>query len=190
MPVAKLFAIGALIAFELIVVGLALSPRVDARYEAVFIDRTSECWLHPVSGEIAFDQRISMLGKEKALAEEARAVLRCGWLNPEGKGIWSVGPESRLLLRLPPDQAATLDMELKPFWHTQRIDITANGEPLTQWTLPTNTTQRNLRLPATKDGKVELAFHFHDAISPRELGLLADRRGLAITLNALTLRKD
>lgn len=190
MPVAKLIAIGGLILFELFVAGLTLFPRVDERYQAVFIDRTSECWLHPVSGRIAFDEPVSMLGTEKVLADAAKAILRCGWLNPDGNGMWSVGPESRLLLQVPPGQAARLELDLRAFWHTQRIDITANGQPLTEWTLTTDTRQQSLPLPATGDGRIELAFHFRDAVSPRELGLLADRRALAIQLLAVTLRKD
>lgn len=187
---AKLIAIAALIVFELTVAALMLFPRVDDRYRTVFIERASECWPRPVSGEIAFDEPVSMLGTEAVMADAAKAILRCGWINPDGNGVWSVGPESRLLLQLPPGQAATLELDLRAFWHTQRIDITANGEPLTEWTLDLDTEQQTLALPATDDGRMELAFHFRDAVSPRDLKLLADGRALAIRLFGVTLHKD
>jgi hypothetical protein len=42
-------AIGALVAFELTVLGMIAMPRVEPDYHAFFIERSSDCWPYQVS---------------------------------------------------------------------------------------------------------------------------------------------
>lgn len=187
MGLVKLLAIGALVAFELVVLGMIAMPNVEPQYRAVYIERSSECWPHKVSGAIEPGRRVSFL---KADVDGAsKTVLRCGWMAPEGTGTWSIGPESRLLLQVEPGRSAVVDLDLLPFGKSQRVSVTANGEPLVEWVLVTGGPQRQtLEVPAIADGRLELAFHFPDAASPRDLGLSNDRRKLAVRLLFLTLR--
>jgi hypothetical protein len=185
-PVKRL-AIGALVAFELGVLGMILMPDVEPQYRAVYIDRTSECWPRVVSGAIEPGQHISFL---KADAKgPSQHLLRCGWMRPEDTGTWSIGPESRLLLQVVASRPATIDLELLPFAERQRVTVTLNGGPLTEWVLRKDSPRgQTFEIPAVADGRLELAFHFPDAVAPRELGLSNDRRRLAIRLLSLTLR--
>jgi hypothetical protein len=95
-----------------------------------------------------------------------------------------------LLLQLAPGSAATLDIELAPFGERQRVQVTGNGKPLTEWLLKPDNPRQTLPLPLTTDGRMELAFHFPDAIMPRDLGLADDHRTLAIRLLSMTLRQQ
>lgn len=187
MRLVKLLAIGALIAFELVVLGMIAMPNVEPQYRAVYIDRSSECWPYKVSGAIEPGRRVSFL---KADADRAsKTVLRCGWMDAEGTGTWSIGPESRLLLQVEPGRPAVVDLDLLPFGESQRVSVKANGEPLTEWVLEAGGQQRQtLEIPAIADGRLELAFHFPDTVSPRDLGLSNDGRKLAVRLLFLTLR--
>jgi hypothetical protein len=186
MRVVKPLAIGALVAFELGVFGMMLMPDVEPQYRAVYIDRTSDCWPLEVSGAVEPGRRISFV---KTDAEgPSRHLLRCGWMSPEGTGTWSIGPESRLLLQVAGGRPATIDLELLPF-AAQRVAVTVNGEPLTEWVLTKDSPRgQTLEVPPVPDGRLELAFHFPDAVAPRDLGLSNDRRRLAIRLLFLTLR--
>ncbi len=180
-------AIGAIVAFEIAVVAMMLAPQVEAQYRAVFIDRSSDCWPHPVSGVIEPNQMVSFFTTEAD--SPATHVLRCGWLAPEATGTWSLGTEARLLLSLPPGRQSTLDLDLVPFGERQRVGVTIAGQPVADWTLtPDGTRQYSVALPAIAEGTVEIAFHFPDAVSPRDLGLSNDRRKFAIRLLTATLR--
>lgn len=187
MRLVKRLAIGALIAFELGVFGMIAMPNVEAQYRAVYIERSSECWPREVSGAIEAGRRVSFL--ETDADGPSRHLLRCGWLRPEGTGTWSIGPEARLLLQVIAGRPAAIDLDLQPFSERQRVTVTVNGEPLTQWLLTKDSPRPpTLEVPAVADGRLELAFHFPDAMAPRDLGLANDRRKLAIRLLSLTLR--
>jgi len=187
MRLLKFLAIGTLVAFEVGVLGMIAMPNVEPQYRAVYIERTSDCWPHKASGAVEAGRRVSFL---KADAEGAsKHLLRCGWLSSEGTGTWSIGPESRLLLQVKPGRAAVVDIDVLPFGESQRVAVTANGELVAEWVLAQGgPRQRTLEVPAVSDGRVELAFHFPDAASPRDLGLSNDRRKLAVRLLFLTLR--
>lgn len=191
----KLILIGALATFDLGVIALAFNPNVSDRYRAFFIERTTDCWPADVSGEIVPGQRVSFL---KADAKgPARTLRRCGWLDAEGTGTWSIGPESRLLLMLPrPDEATIVELDLLPFTAEahplQRVEVTANGRSVSSLRLDAKSAAKHeIELPAgtaEPDGRLELALHFPDAISPRDIGLSTDRRNLAVRLIFVTLR--
>lgn len=191
----KLLLIGALAALDLGVIALAFNPNVSDQYRAFFIERTTDCWPADVSGEIVPGQRISFLKADSK--GPAKTLRRCGWLDAEGTGTWSIGPESRLLLILPqPDRATTLELDMLPFTAeghpTQRVEITANGRSVASLKLDAKSAARHeIELPAgtaEPDGRLELALHFPDAVSPRDLGRSNDRRKLAARLIFLTLR--
>ena len=182
----RAIAAGVLIVFELAVLGMIAMPNVDPQYRAVYIERTSECWPHNVSGSIEPGGRISFLAETDG---RSKPLLRCGWLEPEDVGTWSIGPESRLLLQLEPGRAATVDIEVMPFADSQDVVVNANRAPLTEWTLTkAGPSLQTLEIPAIADGRLELAFHFPDTTSPHDLGLSNDGRALAIRLLSLTLR--
>ncbi len=186
-------AFAGLAIFELTVLGLALTPNVSADYRAAFIDRTSDCWPRPASGEVAPGKRISFL---KADADgPAVNVLVCGWIKPDGTGTWSNGPESRLLLQLQPERTARLAFDLLPFLPKpvtrQRVEVSANGIALPGLELRQETARGQvIEVPGTAigpDGRVALTLRFPDAISPREAGLNRDRYKLAVRLIFLTV---
>lgn len=187
MRLVKPLAIGALVAFELVVLGMIAMPNVEAQYRAVYIERKSECWPREVSGAVEAGRHVSFL--EADAEGPSRHLLRCGWLRPEGTGTWSIGPEARLLLQVTPGRPAAIDLHLLPFAKRQRVTVTVNGEPLTEWELTKDSPRpQRLEVPAFAHGKLELAFHFPDAVAPRDLGLANDRRKLAVRLLSLRLR--
>ena len=187
MRLVKPLAIGALVAFELVVLGMIAMPNVEAQYRAVYIERKSECWPREVSGAIEAGRHVSFL--EADAEGPSRHLLRCGWLRPEGTGTWSIGPEARLLLQVAADRPVIIDLDLQPFSERQRVAVTVNGEPLTEWVLTKGSPRsQTLGVPPVADGRLELAFHFPDAVAPRDLGLANDRRKLAIRLLSLRLR--
>lgn len=165
------------------------------RYRAFFLERSTDCWPGDASGSIEPGRRISFL---KADAEgPARHLLLCGWIEAEGTGTWSRGPEARLVLQLPPRtrSAAVLELKLLPFvtpeHPVQRVEISANGIPVAELELTkTSPPSVELEIPPGalgKDRRVELAFMMPDAVAPRDLGLSTDRRKLAIRLVFATL---
>ena len=185
MRLLRVLAIGVLVAFELAVLGMIAMPNVEPQYRAVYIERTSECWPRKVSGTVEPGRTVSFLADAD---DRSKPLLRCGWLDAEELGTWSIGPEARLLLQLEPSRSATVDIEVLPFAERQEVLVTANGTPLTEWTLTkAGPRLQTLELPVVADGRVELAFHFPHTTSPRDLGLSNDGRELAIRLLSLTL---
>lgn len=96
--IARLVAIAIVAGFELGVFGLIFYPWVTPDYRAYFIDHTSGCWPHKVSGAYEAGTSVSFARDTPELA----AISVCGWKLPDGAGSWATGPEALLKFTFPP----------------------------------------------------------------------------------------
>lgn len=184
------------VVFEAAVAALALSPQVDDRFRAFFIDRTTDCWPLDVSGAYALGEPVSLLPPKSGAQTD---ILRCGWLGPQDTGTWSTGRESRLRFAVAdPPTDLLLDLELVPFVtlpqpvQTVRIDV--NGRGIDTIQLEGNDPRHQiLRIPRDVvdlgDERIDVDFRFPSAHSPASAGLNNDRRLLAIRLLSVTLTR-
>src|SRR5690606_532598 len=178
------------------VVYLVATPDVGADYRAFFIERSSDCFPHPVYGTLELGRRVSF---READATGAAAGLKvCGWIEATPNGTYSTGPEARLLFRVDGEPAPLrLELDMLPFVTSshgqQRVRIAANGAPLAVLELDAQSSLRQtVVIPAGiqgADGRIELSLTFPDARSPKELGINADRRRLAVRLISLELSR-
>lgn len=113
-------------------------------------------------------------------------VLLDGWSISEPRGIWSIGPASRLRLQIRSSEPRfVLRFLVKPFldkkWTSQTTEVRANGRTIAVWqaTRPRSQTfDIDIDL-APNETTVELTFLNRTAASPYELGLNKDERYLS-----------
>ncbi|UJW87209.1 hypothetical protein [Devosia sp. SL43] len=171
------------------VLALVKNPHVNDQYRAYFIDRTTDCWPLPIDGAIAWGEQLSFVGA--AAVSPTYPLRRCGWMEPQDTGTWSMGPEA--VLRLNPGPRARdllLDLEMLPFVTTespvQTVRLTLAGTDLATLTLDAaSSPQHRFILPAalaSSSGPIDVGFHFPTAHSPSAAGMNDDRRRLAIRL--------
>ncbi|WP_394891848.1 hypothetical protein ACG873_11520 [Mesorhizobium sp. AaZ16] len=129
------YALAALLAgAEIVILGLALNPRVHPDYRAFYIDETTTCLNRDRIGSYSLGETISFLhlGKQREGMKRADSMKVCGWTGPTGDGTYSLGETSRLRAKIPEipgDLAATLEMApmVRPPQITQRVVISVNG---------------------------------------------------------------
>lgn len=186
----------AILAAEATVFGLALFPNVDPAYRAFYIDRTTDCYPLPVTGDYQLGSTLDFSDPARAL--RAR-VARCGWRDPAQHGSWTDGQLSMLRFRLDPALVSdlVLTLDLHPYLHgplqTQLVELTANGialAPLTLRERKRSTVQ--LLVPAAAvaagQGILDLELRFPNARSPYDLGLSpSDKRIYALFVYSLRL---
>jgi len=99
----KLLLTGAIIIFELLVLGWIARPKIDDAYRRHFIDRTSGCWA-PADYLAAMLRRPQPQVIEPALLDRASACIYFldGWSLPEDDGIWTIGRHAVILAPAPP----------------------------------------------------------------------------------------
>jgi hypothetical protein len=137
------YALAALLAgAEIVILGLALNPRVHPDYRAFYIDETTTCLNRDRIGSYSLGETISFLhlGKQRDMMKRADSMKVCGWTGPTGDGTYSLGETSRLRVKIPEiqgDLAATLEMApmLRPPQTTQRVLISVNGARVHETTL-------------------------------------------------------
>jgi hypothetical protein len=184
------------IAIELTVAVLAMMPKVDERYRAFFIDRTSDCWRLAPPGTYTMGATVSFLPPKRP---EITNLMRCGWLGPQDTGLWSVGSESELRIAVAdPPSDLLLDLELIPFNTTERpvqtIRIFINGRGLDTLQLE-GTEARHVVIPIPADyvaegeERIDIGFGFPGAYAPADVGINDDDRRLSIRLLSLRLTK-
>ena len=118
---------------------------------------------------------------------EARRYMGHGWGGTEDWGVWAMGEEATLFVRLP-YSAYTVTLEAMPFpveGLTQRVALLWNGVSVGEQTLVGDKVQKlTFEIPASLvSGELEtLSFRFAYARSPHEVsgGQSPDRRPLAV----------
>lgn len=110
-------------------------------------------------------------------------------------GRWSIAKQAWFRYALPAGAAApsmvrlTLATMLATPAHPQRVGISVNQQPARQFVFTGSGPQTlDLPLPASPDRAGVISFALPDLISPRELGVNADGRTLAIGLQSIELR--
>lgn len=163
---AALLAIG-----ELLVLWLALHPRVPEDYRAYYIDHTTTCLPQPVSGDYELGTEIDF----RSGGPDTRQLRPCGWEGPAGDGMHALGEQSRLRFAVGTARPLTLMLELTgvtlPGPAAQRVDISVNGTTLGEIEVPAGETRRfTLPVPeAALAGRTtaDIALNFPDAILAR-----------------------
>lgn len=181
--------IGLVLAFEGVVGVLALNPRVSEPFRAYYIDRTSDCWPLPITGQFELGKTLSFLAGSPDPVHHNRL---CGWIDPEATGTWSVGNEARLRFRVPfAPSDVLLELDLLPFTAEglpeQTVLFTVNGTPLEVLRLgPFSTGLKYFRIPRQvlldNWGRLDLEMRFPNAQAPVTLGVNNDRRKLAVRI--------
>ena len=120
-----------LLAAEVTILAVAMTPSVDPLYRAYYIDKSTDCFPLPVTGAYALGERISF-GTDGAASRTALA--RCGWRDPEATGSWSDGDLSMLRFAVTTSSDLVLELKMQPYVDhdtpRQRIEVTANGTSL------------------------------------------------------------
>lgn len=118
-----------------------------------------------------------------------------GWAAPEPWGIWSLGRQATLLLRLAPVRGPLM-LEVKghvltgPTMTHRHLRLSANGTTVAN--IDVLSGEQTLRFPlpvpsTTADGVLRLQFDVAPEASPQSLDLSTDGRHLGIGLEELTL---
>ncbi len=116
-----------------------------------------------------------------------------GWAGPEDWGMWSVGSESSLRVRMAPDDGgATLRATVRPFrpagGKPQVVTVLAGGMPVAWWSFEEDgETERCFDVPAEAfDGRwLSLDFLVARPTSPRQSSGAPDDRRLGLGLSEL-----
>lgn len=128
---------------------------------------------------------------------DLRPFLTNGWSTDEPFGVWSVGEDAGLLMRMETsaDAGARLVMQAGGLWAPQRqsmdVGIRVNGGNWQHQTLTASAPEPQLitialpKLAAGDEVRVEL--HFDRPASPVELGISSDARALGISLRSMQL---
>ncbi len=128
-------------------------------------------------------------------SDRSRAFLGTGWSKPEPEFTWTEGKRAELILPLAKgDGDLSMTLQLSPFTvgsavPEQRLNISINGRSVAKVNLKHGGFQQlSLRLPRAalnRNRKNNLVFELPDARSPKELGLSADGRVLALAIHTL-----
>jgi hypothetical protein len=169
--VAAYLLLAVIVAFELFVMWCALHPNVPEDYRAYFIDHTTTCLNHPVSGAYRLGEVISFLPEGLAAAKPVRV---CGWEGPVGNGTHAVGERSRLRFTFK-ERAANLVLTLEMIaveneaQPNQRVDVIVNGRTVQSLQVGSDKLQTfRVPLPAklveAADGKLDVILDFPTAL--------------------------
>ncbi|MFZ0219832.1 MAG: DUF6311 domain-containing protein [Candidatus Aquirickettsiella sp.] len=121
-----------------------------------------------------------------------------GWSTPEGKGTWTDGAQSTLVVKLAKKPTANLilTVDALPFINIKHpaliVDIIINHRFIGKLTydLRNYLIIRRIEIPTSIIGDnnlLEIQFEFKNAISPFRLGLSPDTRTLGLFISSLTL---
>ena len=116
--------------------------------------------------------------------------IKNGFSERESWGVWSSGAEADLVLPSPVGGAAGLRLDVRAFIvpknPEQRIEISVNDLRLEPITLSKfNGNQIDIPISASisnKENSIRIHFKFLNAVSPKQLGIGADERTIAIGL--------
>jgi hypothetical protein len=128
---------------EIVILGLALSPRVHPDYRSFYIDRITTCLNRDRIGSLSLGETVSFryLGQQPERMKRAEDMKVCGWTGPAGDGTHSLGETSRLRMKITGVRGgglvATLEMApvLRPPQIAQKVIILANGVRVHEATL-------------------------------------------------------
>jgi hypothetical protein len=136
---------------------------------------------------------------------DSRCFMRGGWGETEDWGVWTIGRQAELALRLESklDRPLVLSALVQPFLTpTHRnltVRISAARREIAQWTFDVDATGgaapqwRQASLPARShskhSGPLKLCFTVDTPASPLSLGLSADPRSLGLGLLKLSLTR-
>jgi hypothetical protein len=128
------------------------------------------------------------------------SVLRTGWSVPEKWGVWSDGPEARLVIDPKPALVGAGDLLLivrvigyvTPSHPRELVDVLVNDAPVALWTfeLGDGWLEHRVRVPAAlvvAESPLEVTFRLRNPVSPAELGISGDGRRLGIGLTYIRL---
>ncbi|MGV3490824.1 MAG: hypothetical protein ACO1OG_05810 [Devosia sp.] len=188
-----LYVLAAAVAlFELVVFWLMLHPEVPPEYRAYYIDKTTTCLNHPVTGEYTLGTMIDFTGPVGASTRQNRV---CGWEGPVGDGLHAVGTSSRLrFVFTEPAEALTLDLSLvaldREEQPTQRVVVLVNGTEIDTVTVSPGTPQAfSFVLPAdlvaAANGRIDLELGLPDAVTMGNTDPDNRRRSIKVTSVAL-----
>jgi hypothetical protein len=160
---------------EIVVLGLALNPRVHPDYRAFYIDGTTTCLNRDRVGSFSLGETVSFrhLGRQPERMQRAEGMKVCGWTGPAGDGTHSLGGTSRLRVKVTGVRgglAATLEMTpvLRPPQTAQRVIISANGVRVHEATLTGDAPQEvSFAIPQAVLANAELldmAFDYPDSV--------------------------
>ncbi len=121
-----------------------------------------------------------------------------GWSTPEGKGTWTDGSQSTLLVKLTKKTTSNLilSVDALPFINIKHptlvVDIIANHQFIGKLTyeIKNYADIRRVEIPSSIIGSnnlLEIQFKFKNAISPFKLALSPDTRTLGLFISSLTL---
>ena len=136
------------------------------------------------------EQYAPAIGKVIAFnSPNTQCFLKQGWGGNEDWGVWSVGNEAKLRLRMPPGKPQSLVLDLRAFIGSQQtnqvLEWQIDGGAIQKSVL--TQFERNLikiPIPPSAYGKdwIDVSFKIPNAISPKALGQGADDRLLGIGL--------
>jgi Family of unknown function (DUF6311) len=183
----------------------ALTPAVFRAYEAELsshacgpsAERADIIFCIPKSG--ATMQLVRNFDSSFGVGAYGTTMLANGWHTPEGWGVWSKGPFSRLVIPISQLEASTfvrISLQFRVFTappkrHYQRLRIALQGRTLFSGDFGPergdgagHVTLRIDRRILHSSDYVLLDLHHPDATSPERLGVSSDTRNLAIGLLA------
>ena len=136
------------------------------------------------------EQYAPAIGKVIAFnSPNTQCFLKQGWGGNEDWGVWSVGNEAKLRLRMPPGKPQSLVLDLRAFIGPQQtnqvLEWKIDGGAIQKSVL--TQFERNLikiPIPPSAYGKdwIDVSFKIPNAISPKALGQGVDDRLLGIGL--------
>ncbi|PPU97821.1 hypothetical protein XpopCFBP1817_04635 [Xanthomonas populi] len=146
----------------------------------------------------AASMKPAMLSAGKTVGPaDLRPFLTNGWSSDEPFGVWSIGEDSGLLVRI--EKSATagnqLFLQAGGLWAPQRqsmeVSARVNGGNWQHQTLTAAAPEQqhiSVALPTLAAGdEVRVELHYDHPASPVELGLSSDTRALGISLRSLQL---
>jgi hypothetical protein len=136
---------------------------------------------------------------------DSRCFMRSGWGETEDWGVWTIGREAELALRLGSklDRALVLSTLVQPFLTTTHRSLTVGlsvaGREIARWTFDIDAPGgaaaqwRQALIPVRShskhSGPLKLCFTVDTPASPLSLGLSADPRSLGLGLLKLSLTR-
>jgi hypothetical protein len=127
--------------------------------------------------------------------EDVRPYLWQGWSDPEGWGMWGMGPHSEFVLYFRNPVTSTITVSAIPQFvdgRQQSVDVYYNDVPVASYTFPNGVQgvqQFSFDVPRSlMSGGLDLIkFVYGYAISPYELGISNDGRELAVGFLEMTI---
>jgi hypothetical protein len=119
-----------------------------------------------------------------------------GWSNPEEWGIWTVGKQATLAIRLPDQLPARLELTIRLNSMTdgrnpQKVDVLVNGQKVGHWVFANKKEDRRRLVIARSLAEMlrpmQLSFVIYRPVAPSSLGSSTDYRLLGIGLRELRI---